>query len=196
MDYDTSIIDDVCDKLYCNIDSEKEDLLYEKYKKLANIYGLYVMCYCTKCKEHFLATSLLDELNCEYCKAPLNNIEIEEDNEFYKKMCKDGIILESEYAICENCGENKSFVDFILNDLRCPKCNHNLTDDVKNIEVKDDEDKEYYCKNCLEHFTKEQLNQNNGKCPHCEMEQKELEIADPEDKELDYQIPNEDWENI
>lgn len=189
-----------------NLVDEKDFDLYDKWQDLNYIYGDYVLYHCNRCGYDGFVFNLEDDKSCHNCNGTKEDIELIDNNENYKQLYLEGIVSENEcdarYCCCNNCKETQKIWEYIVNDLKCIKCNksgitllkQNEYGDMVGIGTYEDEEQEYTCENCFGDFTSN-LTQNI-KCPHCGYVHESLEPIDPEDREPDLQINDEDWEDL
>lgn len=97
--------------------------------------------------------------------------------------------------VCEECGQT-SYVDCGEDIKQCSYCGASKKHLAKNMTLEDfeEEEYEYHCENCFEYFTSTLT--ENIKCPNCGYVHESLDPIDHEDRELDLQINDEDWEDL
>lgn len=184
-----------------DLNDDKDWELYEKFERLYPLYGGYVQFHCNKCNSDDFVFNLDNDKSCHYCNGTKEDIELIEDINSYKQLCKDNIIIENDYDsyVCRHCYNEFQIKDYILNDLKCPICKKTINNLVKsseydNEEFEQDEEYNYTCENCYEQFSS--IETENIKCSHCGYIHKELAPIDPADKELEWIPSDDEYEDV
>lgn len=176
-----------------NLYDDKDYELYEKFEELNGKYDDYVLYHCNKCNGDDFVFNLNDDKSCTHCDGTKEDIYLIDDIEKYKELCLDEIIRDNIDYCCDNCGSVYNLREYILNNLKCPKChkiiNRKIT--LKEAFENDEEEYEYYCENCSNNFTS--YLSENAKCPECH---KKCDSPIETDYEMDYEPTEEEWEDI